>query len=130
MRTPRFLVVELLFGQDSLQRIAGLGDVGEIDLGLKRLGRTRLRRARIAGRARPPFKLRANLLRLMFFKRTGVRLAICQPQLRQNIQDLTAFHFHLAREIVDSNLAHPPLFRYRSPKPLVAHSYLMAMVWC
>jgi len=40
--------------------------------------------------------------------------AVGQAKLRQNVEDLTALDFHLAREIVDSNLAHPPLFRSTS----------------
>jgi hypothetical protein len=34
---PRFGFIFLLLGQNGLQRVAGLGDVGEIDLGLKAL---------------------------------------------------------------------------------------------
>jgi hypothetical protein len=56
-----------------------------------------------------------------------VGLAGSQAKLRQYVKNLPALDFHLAREIVDSNLTHPPLFRLCYPKPLVAHSYLMAM---
>jgi hypothetical protein len=56
-----------------------------------------------------------------------VGLACAQAELRQYVKNLTALDFHLAREIVDSNLTHPPLFEICYPKPLVAHSYLMAL---
>jgi hypothetical protein len=54
-------------------------------------------------------------------------LACAQAELRQNVKNLPALDFHLAREIVDTNLTHPPLFRFCYPKPLVAHGYLMAL---
>jgi hypothetical protein len=72
-------------------------------------------------------KVRTDLLGLMLFNRAGVSLAFTQAEFTQYVKNLTALDFHLAREIVDSNLAHPPLFKMCYPKPLVAHSYLMAM---
>jgi hypothetical protein len=39
-----------------------------------------------------------------------VSFAGAQAKLRQYVKNLTALDFHLAREIVDSNLTHPPLF--------------------
>jgi hypothetical protein len=71
--------------------------------------------------------MRAYLLCLFALQRTGVRLSGAQAEFRQYVQNLTAFDFHLAREIVDSNLAHPPLFDTYRPKPSDAHSYLLAM---
>jgi hypothetical protein len=71
--------------------------------------------------------MRANFLGLMFLDGTGVGLAFSQAKLCQHVKDLTALDFHLACEIVDSNLTHPPLFEICYPKPLVAHSYLMAL---
>jgi hypothetical protein len=62
--------------------------------------------------------MRTHLLRLVILNGTRVRkLALTQAQFRQYVKDLPAFDFHLAREIVDSNLAHPPLFRICYPKP-------------
>jgi hypothetical protein len=46
-----------------------------------------------------------------------VSFALTQAELYQNIKNLLALDFHLAREIVDSNLAHPPLFKTCDPKP-------------
>jgi hypothetical protein len=54
-------------------------------------------------------------------------LARGQAKLRQYVKNLPTLDFHLAREIVDTNLTHPPLFKLCYPKPLVAHSYLMAL---
>jgi hypothetical protein len=50
-----------------------------------------------------------------------------QAELCQYVENLPALDFHLAREIIDTNLTHPPLFKMWFPKPLVAHSYLMAL---
>jgi hypothetical protein len=71
--------------------------------------------------------MHANLLCLIVFQRTGVGLAGGQAELRQYVKNLTALDFHLACEIVDTNLTHPPLFDICYPSPLVAHSYLMAL---
>jgi hypothetical protein len=76
---------------------------------------------------RAALKMSANLIGLIFLQRTGVGFACAQAKLRQYIKNLPALDFHLAREIVDTNLTHPPLFKICRPKPLVAHSYLMAL---
>jgi len=59
--------------------------------------------------------MRANLLRLVRFERTGVRFAGSQAELLQYVKNLLALDFHLSREIVDTNLAHPPLFNSVPP---------------
>jgi hypothetical protein len=117
----------LLLGQYSLQHVAGLGNMREINL-----RRNGLRSARgwCACRARGPraaLKMSANLFGFIFLQRAGVGLACAQAEFRQYIKNLPALDFHLAREIVDTNLTHPPLFKICCPKPLVAHSYLMAL---
>ncbi len=117
----------LLLGHNGLHHIAGLGNVREIDLGRNCLGGARSRTTAVARCPRSTLKLRTNLVGLVVFNRTGVGLALSETELCQHVKNLTAFHFHLAREIVDSNLTHPPLFKTRDPKPLVAHSYLMAL---
>jgi hypothetical protein len=43
-------------------------------------------------------------------------LAAGQAEFRQYIKNLPALDFHLAREIVDTNLTHPPLFKMCYPK--------------
>jgi len=75
-------------------------------------------------------KMRANLVSFVPFDRTRMCLAFSQTEFREYVKNLPALDFHLAREIVNSNLAHPPLFRMCCPKPLVAHSYLMALEVC
>jgi hypothetical protein len=116
----------LLFGQNGLHHVAGLGDVRKINLGLNALRGTR-RRAGVAGGARSAVKLGAHLLRLVVLNGTRVGFSFGQAKLRQYVKNLPALDFHLACEIVDSNLTHPPLFKMCYPKPLVAHSYLMAL---
>jgi len=120
-------LIFLFLGQYGLHHVAGLGDMGEINLGRNRLCSARRRAASVARRLRSALKMRANLLGLMVFNRTGVGLAFPQAELRQHVKYLTALDFHLSREIVDSNLTHPPLFKTCYPKPLVAHGYLVAM---
>jgi hypothetical protein len=107
----------LLFGQNRLHHVARLGDVGEINLGCDGLGGARRSTAAVGTRSRSALEVRANLLCLMILNGTGVGLAFRQAELCQHVKDLTALDFHLSREIVDSNLTHPPLFRicYQSP---------------
>jgi hypothetical protein len=115
-RLPRLGFVFLLLGQDGLESVTGLGNLGEIDLGLKTLRGARRRGGGMAA-GFGSTQLRANLLRLEILQRTGVGLAASQSQVRQYIQDLPALDFHLACEIVDSNLTHPPLFRLCCQSP-------------
>jgi hypothetical protein len=60
--------------------------------------------------ARATAELAAHLVGFIFLKRAGVGFARSQAELRQYIENLTALDFQFSREIVDSNLAHPPLF--------------------
>ena len=105
----------LLAGQHGLQHISGLGDMRQINLGSD-CGGARPGGA-AAKRPRIPIEMRTNLVRLVGFQRTGMGLARAHSELRQNIEHLTAFDFQLAREIVDSNLTHPPLFKSLPPQP-------------
>jgi hypothetical protein len=114
----------LFFGEDGLQHIARLGDMREINFGHNILrGASSLR----ACGPRSTLKMRADLVSLIVLQGTGVGLAGGQAELCQYIKNLSALDFHLACEIVDSNLTHPPLFKWCCPKPLVAHSYSMAL---
>jgi hypothetical protein len=65
----------------------------------------------------PVLEVRANFVGLVVLNRTGVGLALTQAEFSKHVKNLTAFDFHLTREIVNSNLAHPPLFRMSCPKP-------------
>jgi hypothetical protein len=67
MALARLLLLFLLVGKDSLQHVARLGNVREVDLGSDRLRGAR-GRAALTARARSTLKLRANLLRLVIFK--------------------------------------------------------------
>jgi hypothetical protein len=120
----------LLFRQDSLHHVARLGDMREIDFWSNCLGSARSGAAHLARPARSMLKVRADLLGFVPLDRARVCFALTQAEFREYVKNLTAFDFHLAREIVNSNLAHPPLFRLCCPKPLVAHSYLMALEGC
>ena len=106
----------LLLGQNGLQHIAGLGDVRQIDLGNDG---GRAVAARSGGamrcRARVLRKMRANLIRLVAFERTGVRFARRNAELLKNVENRARLYFQLFREIVDTYLAHPPLFNSVPP---------------
>jgi hypothetical protein len=65
----------------------------------------------------PLLELRANFVGLVVLDRTRVSLALTEADFSEHVKNLTAFDFHLTREIVNSNLAHPPLFRMCYPKP-------------
>jgi hypothetical protein len=127
MAQPGFFFLFPLLGQNGLHDIAGLGDMREVDFGRNALRGARRCTAPLAGRVAPMPDVCTDLVRLVVLQRTGVGLAGGQAELRQYVKNLTALDFHLAREIVDSNLTHPPLFEICYPKPLVAHSYLMAL---
>jgi hypothetical protein len=62
--------------------------------------------------------MRAYLVGLIALQGTGVGLARGQAELCQYVKNLPALDFHLAREIVDTNLTHPPLFKLCFPKPI------------
>jgi len=117
----------LFLGQNGLHHVSRLGDVGKINLRSKCLGSARRRAATRVTCMRPALEVLANLIRFVLFDRTRVGFALAHPELPEHIEDLSTFDFQLAREIVNSNLAHPPLFRMCCPSPLVAHSYLLAL---
>jgi hypothetical protein len=117
MALPGLFFLFSLAGLDSLQHIAGLGNMREINLGRNALRGAGHTCAALAGRPGSAFKRRADLFGLVVFQRTGMGLAAGQAELRQYVKNLPAFDFHLAREIVDSNLTHPPLFEICYPKP-------------
>jgi len=111
---PRFL---FLFGQNGLQHVARFGNVREINLGHDslRVPRTLLTSASRSGDA---LKVRANLFGLVLFQGTGMRFTACQTEFCQYVKNALALDFHLAREIVNTNLTHPPLFKKCHAKPV------------
>jgi hypothetical protein len=112
MAVARSGFIFLLFGQNSLEYIARLGDMREINFGRYALLGTRRLRARLARGARSALEMRAHLVGLIVLQRTGVGLAGSQAELCQYVENLTALDLHLARKIVNSNLTHPPLFKW------------------
>ena len=128
----------LLFGEDCLHHVAGLRHVREIDFWSNDLRNPRS----TTGVACPcsMLEMRAYLLGFVLFNRARVSLALTHAKFHENVENLATLDFQLAREIVNSNLAHPPLFRLCCPKPLVApgspttglrrwggHGYLLAL---
>jgi hypothetical protein len=100
----------LLLGEDCLQHIAGLGDVGEINLGLSALGigpggASRLRTLAVAR----TLEMRAYFFCFIVFKRTGMRLLLGDTHRGQHVENRFAFDFQFSSQIVNSNLTHPPL---------------------
>ena len=125
MSLPRLLLLALLVGQNSLHHVPRLGDVREVDFWRHTLLGACARGTPVASRLGPAIKMNANLFRLVILQRTGVGLAFGQAEFHQYVKNLTALDFHLAREIVDSNLTHPPLFENatQSPQSLIATSW-------
>jgi hypothetical protein len=91
--------------------------VGEVNLRLNALLPSGSCGVAVTGRTAAALKLGAHLFGFVRLQRTGVRLAFTQAELRQYVENLPTLDFHLACEIVDSYLAHPPLFRLCYPKP-------------
>jgi hypothetical protein len=112
----RLFFLFLLLGQNGLHHIAGFGDVRQIDLGNDG-GRAVSGRRTCGMRCRSRFlrKMRTNLIRLVAFERTGVRFARTYTEFRKNVENRARLDFQLFREIVDTNLAHPPLFNSVPP---------------
>jgi hypothetical protein len=117
MASARGRFVFLLLRQDGLERIARLGDVRKVNLGLNGLRCPGCRGPCMSGRPCAALEMRAHLVGFVQLQGTGVGLAFTKAELRQYVKNLPALDFHLACEIVDSYLAHPPLFTLCYPKP-------------
>jgi len=118
MRQTGLLFLFLLLGQDGLQHIAWFGDVGEVDFGRNALCVACGSRASMGCGGIVAVEMNAHLLRFVCLERARVGLAGGQTEFRQNVKNLFALDFHLACEIVDTNLTHPPLFELLRPKPV------------
>jgi hypothetical protein len=101
----------LLFPNDCFQHISGLGYVGEINLRLDpvRLGTAGARGFRRRGTFPRCAEVRSNFFSFVVFQGTGMRLFLGDPNFRQHVENGFAFDFQLPGQIVNSNLAHPPL---------------------
>ncbi len=110
VRMARFFLFLFFLGQNRLEHIAGLGYVRQIDFW--RYGRSSIARISRTGvaTARATRKMRTYLFRLILLQRAGVGFAGAHAEFCQNLKNLPALDFQLPREIVDTNLTHPPLF--------------------
>ena len=110
-RTPHLARIFFLLGQQRLHHIAGFGDVRKIYLGHYGFRAVAARRCPcVRGALRFPRKVRTNLLSLVKLQRAGVRLARRNADSWKNVKNRPRLYFQLFREIVNSNLTHPPLF--------------------
>jgi hypothetical protein len=106
---------------DELQHIAGLGDMGKIDLGLDPV----LREGRPCGLGGTlrlgsgGLEMSPHFFCFMVFERTGMSLFFRDTNQRQHVQYGFAFNFQFPGQIVDSNLTHSPLC---SPCPVMRSS--------
>lgn len=101
--------LSLLALEDGLERVAGLGDLGEIKLRLD-LG---LLPACARGAA-STVEVAAHLLGLIGLDRAGVRLPSNADRFKR-IENRPALYFQFSCQIVDSNFAHPSLFASLRP---------------
>jgi len=95
---------------DRFQHVAGLGNVGEIELRLDLLS-ARPASTRVLCRRSFPVsgKVLPHLLRFVRFDGTGVGLLFGDANGGKEIEDFLALDFQLPGQIVDSNLRlHPP----------------------
>jgi hypothetical protein len=92
-----------------LQHVARFGNVGKINLGLDFVSAGRTRSLTRGGVRAGSMKMRAHLLRFVFFQGTGVGLLLRDTHFFQHIENGFAFDFKFPGQVVDSNLAHPPL---------------------
>jgi hypothetical protein len=93
----------LLARQDGLEGIAGLGDLGEIDLGAELFAAGAI----AVGGAAGLMEILAYFFGFIDFDGAGVGLFLRDADFDKHVEDLFAFHFQLASQIVNSNL-HPP----------------------
>jgi hypothetical protein len=96
--------------EDGLERVAGLGDLREIDpwhgFGVGSCSR---------GGPAATAQVVANLLGLVGLDGAGVGLLFSDADCRKSIQNRFALYFQFTRQIVDSNFAHPSLFASLRP---------------
>ena len=99
----------LLF-TDSIQNVAGPGNIREINLGFNLIAfnaaRARVfrRGLRFAGGT----QINTHLLRFVLFNGTGMRFLLSNAYFWKCVENRFAFDFQLPSQIVNSNLAHPP----------------------
>jgi hypothetical protein len=67
-------------------------------------------RSRIGSTTAPLLQICAHTLGFVGFERTRVGFFFSYANHRQGVQDFPALDFQFARQIVDSNFTHPPLY--------------------
>jgi hypothetical protein len=91
--------------------------VGKVNLGLEaftfRLGSARGLSSLSIARS---LKVDTDLLRLVLFQGAGMGFFLGDADFRQRIENGFAFDLQLSGQIVDSNLAHPPLSSSAVPR--------------
>ncbi len=112
----------LLFADDGLKSVAGLGNMREVYLGLDFVA---VRASGPGGPARTRCRTGGaeagtHSIRFMVFERTGMALLLGDSHFRKYIKNGFALDFQLSCQIVDSNLAHPP---FRPPDCSAKSSY-------
>ncbi len=113
----------LLAGQNGLHRVAGLGDIRQIDVGAIVLLEPRTRRWSRPG---PALKIVPDAHGLTLLDRTRVGLALRQIHSFQCVENLFTLDFQLTRQIVNSNLTQSASFRCPALCRLTGHSNLAA----
>jgi hypothetical protein len=96
--------------QNRPQNISGTGNIRQVDLGLNLVfsagSAGGLRRC--GGFVRMRAEIFPYQHRFVLFDGAGVRLLLGYSDLGERVKNRLALDFQLPRQIVDSNLAHPP----------------------
>jgi hypothetical protein len=101
----------LLFADNCLQHVSGLGNVRKIDFCLNAFRLSAATPDRLLGRTAAVAcrtKMGADFLGLMLLNGAGMRLLLGNAHCLQCIENRLALDFQLSSQIVDSNLTHPP----------------------
>ncbi len=100
----------LLPADDGFKYVAGPRNLGQINFGFYFITRRAGWARRFCGRrrVRPRAKMRSHFSRFILFERAGMRFLLGDANFLKHIENSFALNFKLSRQIVDSNLAHPP----------------------
>jgi hypothetical protein len=107
----------LLFTDDGFQNVAGLRNLGKINLGFNPVNFRAAGTGRLGGTlgfAGAP-ETSPDFLGLVLLDGTGMGLLLGDADFGQGIENDLAFDFQLSGQVVDSNLTHPP---FLGPAPL------------
>jgi hypothetical protein len=102
--------LSLLLAQ-GVKNVARLRNMGQINLGLERFVAVgpACPGSLVSGMFVAGAEVHPHLFRLEILQRAGMRFFLSDPQPRQRVGDRLALDFQFSRQIVDSNLTHPPL---------------------